>query len=336
MELVFNNKENCPSKIDILKTLLHPFQRALVKEPIPNSSIYPIFRLLFPDIDSGRAVNYGMKESVIADIWINANDLDPQSTAAQTCTGYKDPSKAGTAAGDLPKAIFSVLEKRMPNEPSSITVGTFNSLLDTLASFNIKKAVLGSRPEFGHNHNSEGVRTRSTEARFDQHYSKNHHDIGRLSHNVETHRNPYDAADPRNAPPKKTKTAKQRRIEWVRDLSSIHKMGPVEQKWIIKILICKMQLGITAEGAMSFVHPDMVDLFGGSQNLELVCAQVADRNFLQRRKEAVDRQIRESGFGPLVNGKPAAGRYQFTGDVKVGRLCSPMLADRTDFKKLIR
>jgi len=84
-----------------------------------------------------------MKESVIAEVWREACNLDPESADAKLMLHYQDPSKAGSFAGDLPKAIFSVLEKRMPNTPSSITVGQFNKLLDELAGFNVKKAVLG-------------------------------------------------------------------------------------------------------------------------------------------------------------------------------------------------
>ena len=141
MEMCYNNKDQCPSKFELIKMLLSPFQKVYSKQvsPPPCSSVYPIFRILFPDIDSGRAVNYGMKESVIADVWVNANDLDPQSSDAKVMLHYKDPSKSGSSAGDLPKAIFSVLEKRLPNNPSDVTVGQFNDLLDELASFNIKK-----------------------------------------------------------------------------------------------------------------------------------------------------------------------------------------------------
>ena len=51
----------------------------------------------------------------------------------------------------------------------------------------------------------------------------------------------------------------------MRNLYNVHGMGPIEQKWIIKILISKMQLGVTAEGAMSYIHKDMVDLYGGER-----------------------------------------------------------------------
>ena len=183
MELCHKNKNHCPSKFALIKMLLEPLFKKL--NPNDGSSYYPILRILFPDIDSGRACNYGLKESVIADVWGNANDLDPSSSDQKMMTSYKDPSKAGSVAGDLPSAVQQVLSKRQQNKKSKLTVGDFNTLLDELASFNIKKQVLGL-PEFGSNHNSEGVRTAGNPNAFDQRNPTMSNDVGRLSSGIET------------------------------------------------------------------------------------------------------------------------------------------------------
>mgnify|MGYP001309688408 FL=1 len=161
-----------------------------------------------------------------------------------------------------------------------------------------------------------------------QHYAHTH--SSSRSEGVPTAGNSHGVA---RKSKEKLPSAKQKRIQWVRNLSEKYGMGPVEQKWIIKILICKMQLGVSADKAMTCIDEDMLNLYAGSQNLELVCAQVADKQFMKRRREIFEMKIRSIGVSK-GQGNGTQPPLSFTNDVHVGRICLPMLADRTDFRKL--
>lgn len=95
-------------------------------------SVFPLFRLIMAELDSSR--NIYMKEKLIAGAYCRAMGFAKGTSAYEMLHGYTDPLKVPRhLVGDLSLVIEDVLKKRENNEPSRVTVGTINKLLDELA-----------------------------------------------------------------------------------------------------------------------------------------------------------------------------------------------------------
>ena len=201
-----------------------------------------------------------MKESVIAETWGEAMGLDPKSEEQQGLSCYKDPTKAGKVMkGDLANAVMASLVKRTSSEFSDVTIGKINEILDEICLMN---------------RNLGGTKTR-------QHTSKGVdytvHDAAQLNSNVGSLSNLYLPKPPKPA------SRKQKRIDWVRALSNEHGLSPIEQKWIIRIMMSKLDIGCNHESILKYLHPDMTQMYASSQNLEVVCNQLADAQYMRIR-----------------------------------------------------
>ena len=112
------------------KKYLLPQQMMKKMEP---QSVFPLYRLLLPDIDNARNTN--MKEKLIAQAYCDAEGFGKKTTNYEMLYGYTDPQKVPhDMAGDLSLVVQHVLSKRIPDRPSKVTVGHINQLLDDLAS----------------------------------------------------------------------------------------------------------------------------------------------------------------------------------------------------------
>jgi len=117
-----------------------------VFEPGTDASLFPLMRLLAPELDVRR--KYGLQLAALTDLFINALGLsgkDNEGNAAVECLrGFCD---AGVAArhpnivvrpGDFGETIRGVLEyrglatRRPPGDPGDLTVGWANEELDKL------------------------------------------------------------------------------------------------------------------------------------------------------------------------------------------------------------
>ncbi len=108
----------------------------------PHVSLFPVMRLLLPQLDSARST-YGLRESSLADVYISALGLSKTLDQAIRLKSYKTPVRAGAGAaaahssagvsGEFTLVLVDVLRKYVSESASKLTVGDVNSMLDTLA-----------------------------------------------------------------------------------------------------------------------------------------------------------------------------------------------------------
>jgi hypothetical protein len=129
------NSQSSPSIEDRLKYLLPPKEvRMFLTKTNPRQTIFPIFRLLLPHIDTRQIF---LKESKIALMYIAHFNLDRKTHRdAIKLEHYNDPHFVeGSIVGDFALVLQSILERRLLSSyKTKLTVGEINRLLDDLAA----------------------------------------------------------------------------------------------------------------------------------------------------------------------------------------------------------
>ncbi|KAI8907593.1 hypothetical protein BC831DRAFT_494611 [Entophlyctis helioformis] len=99
--------------------------------------MFPIMRLLLPQLDTSRA-SYGLKEKLIARIYIKVLNIAPGSTDALALLSYQVPAHSDkSVAGNFPNVLVTVLEKRARVRASTgITIKAIHDKLDELVPLN--------------------------------------------------------------------------------------------------------------------------------------------------------------------------------------------------------
>ncbi len=124
------------------KRLAVLFPRKLVIS-LKGCSPYPLFRLVLPHIDTARG-NYNVKQVGLAKLYVDVLGLDPKRSAdAQKLMRYRQPrpphtlhsTKTRAITYDWPEVLEDALTGRVSREPSKLTLGQVNSLLDELAQY---------------------------------------------------------------------------------------------------------------------------------------------------------------------------------------------------------
>jgi ATP-dependent DNA ligase len=143
MEQLWQLKRKRGRKVSDLEKKKYLLPATLLKAMEPQS-VFPLFRLLLPDIDNARNTN--MKEKLIAQCYCSALGISKGTTTYEMLYGFTDPQKVPhTMAGDLSLVVQHVLEQRIPTKPSKVTLGQINQLLDDLAT-------LGKQSRRSHTH----------------------------------------------------------------------------------------------------------------------------------------------------------------------------------------
>lgn len=134
--------------------VLHQFWQRVYK---PNVSLYPLMRLLLPQLDSDRPT-YGLRESTLGDAYIHALGLSKTLDQAQRLKNYKTPLRVshgrgggggGTnesvgVSGDFALVLADVLRRyvSVPECTSKLTIGDINHMLDQLANDKDKGSIV--------------------------------------------------------------------------------------------------------------------------------------------------------------------------------------------------
>ncbi|CAH0388751.1 unnamed protein product [Bemisia tabaci] len=172
-----------------------------------NDSFYPVMRLLVPSLDRERGP-YGIKEVKLAQIYVRILCLAKDSRDASKLQHFRNPSKAGKAAGDFADVIYDVLKSRISSN-ENLKISDVNQHLDNIANKNASN-------------------------------------------------------DPRGIDDELT--------------ILMRKMSASEQKWLVRMLLKDMKLGIGNNKILSTFHRDAVDLYDVSNCLKKVCSTLKDRN----------------------------------------------------------
>ncbi|TMW55054.1 hypothetical protein Poli38472_013816 [Pythium oligandrum] len=191
--------ERTPKSDDKLKLV---FSDALRQE-LQGGDIYPLMRLLLPQLDRERT--YNLKEKKIAKVYVDVLGMASESCDAQKLEHFNDPTIVQSkSVGDFAAVLYEVLQYRslVGNNKFQHTVGVVNELLDQLV-------------------------------RAD------------------------DAAS--------------RRKVFMRLASEF---PASEQKWVIRIMLKDLKIGLRHERVLNYIHPDATEMYNHTNDLHKVCVDL--------------------------------------------------------------
>ncbi|GAV09317.1 hypothetical protein RvY_18881 [Ramazzottius varieornatus] len=180
----------------------------------PIETFFPFMRLLLPEADRDRPV-YGIKETVLARLFIQELGLSKGSEASETLLHWKKHKPQGVdyrEVADFAGVAYHVLQNRIRKDDNEagMSIRDINKFLDTLAEANL---------------------------------------VG---------------GDER-----KEQTNQAFRETWRR-------MDVLEWKWLIRIILKDLKLGIGEDAILNLYHPDAKDLYDVTSSLSGVCFKLLD------------------------------------------------------------
>ena len=105
--------------------------RSLIDRANAKSSLFPVVRLILPQLDRERGA-YGIKETLLAKLFIDLLKLGPQSSDAKKLKNYRGPAKGAITSADFGSVLFEVTKDR-GYDPVRLSVEDINRQLDALA-----------------------------------------------------------------------------------------------------------------------------------------------------------------------------------------------------------
>ncbi|CAG00994.1 unnamed protein product, partial [Tetraodon nigroviridis] len=197
-----------PDKSKILGDFIESwrnFHTALHKNSKTTDSFYPAMRLLVPQFERERMA-YGIKESMLAKLYIDVLGLPKNGPEANKLLNYRAPTTSQGEAGDFASVAYFVLKKRCTSQ-GSLRVKEVNDFLDSVAINNANK---------------------------------------------------------------KKDLVKKSLLHLITHSSAL------EQKWLIRMILKDMKLGVSKETVLQVFHPDSPDLYNVNTDLNKVCQQLHD------------------------------------------------------------
>jgi len=181
--------------------------------------------------------------------------LGKDSADDKKLKNYTDPAVNKNSAGDLSLTVQEVVADRFPKKVSGTSIGQMNDLLDELVL--IKAGIAPGGP-------------RTHEWRKGDTANK---------------KKVADMSD------KKVTNARMR-ANWVTKLLQIP-MSPLEHKWIVRILLNKVEIGIGHKTILKYLSPFADELYSANNSLKRVCATLSDPEWVRRRQERAAREALE-------------------------------------------
>ncbi|XP_062270491.1 DNA ligase 4 [Scomber scombrus] len=180
------------------------FHSALHKDkPKTTDSFYPAMRLIVPSFERERMA-YGIKESMLAKLYIDVLGLPKNGPEANKLLNYRAPTTSQGEAGDFAGMAYFVLKKRCTSQ-GNLSIKEVNDFLDTVAINN---------------------------------------------------------------------AGKQKDLVKKSLLHIITQSTALEQKWLIRMILKDMKLGISKEIVLQVFHPDAAELYNVNTDLNKVCQQL--------------------------------------------------------------
>lgn len=197
-----------PDKSKILRDFIgswRNFHSALHKDSKSTDSFYPAMRLFVPQYERERMA-YGIKESMLAKLYIDVLGLPKNGPEANKLLNYRAPTTSQGDAGDFASVAYFVLKKRCTSQ-GTLTIKEVNDFLDSVAINNGNK---------------------------------------------------------------KKDLVKNSLLHLITHSSAL------EQKWLIRMILKDMKLGVSKETVLQVFHPDAPDLYNVNTDLNKVCQQLHD------------------------------------------------------------
>nr|XP_023667131.1 DNA ligase 4 [Paramormyrops kingsleyae] len=182
------------------------FHAALHKDnPRTTDSFYPAMRLLVPQFERERMA-YGIKESMLAKLFIEVLGLPKNGPEANKLLNYRAPTTSKGDSGDFAIMAYFVLKKRCMSK-GKLTIREVNDFLDSVAINNAAK---------------------------------------------------------------KKDLVKKNLLHLLTQTSAL------EQKWLIRMIVKDMKLGISKDTVLQVFHPDATELYNVTTDLSKVCQKLHD------------------------------------------------------------
>lgn len=198
-----------PEKTKILGDFMESwrkFHSHLHKDkPRTMDSFYPAMRLIVPSFERERMA-YGIKESMLAKLYIDVLGLPKNGPEANKLLNYRAPTSTQGEAGDFAGMAFFVLKKRCSGQ-GNLSIKEVNDFLDSVAINNASK---------------------------------------------------------------KKDLVKKSLLHLITQSSAL------EQKWLIRMILKDMKIGISKEIVLQVFHPDAAELYNVNTDLKKVCQQLHD------------------------------------------------------------
>ncbi|XP_061780188.1 DNA ligase 4 [Nerophis lumbriciformis] len=196
-----------PEKSKILGDFIkswREFHCALHKDDTKTTdSFYPAMRLIVPSFERERMA-YGIKESMLAKLYIDVLCLPKNGPEANKLLNYRAPTTSQGESGDFAGMAYFVLKKRCTGQ-GKLSLQEVNDFLDSVAINNASK---------------------------------------------------------------KKDLVKKSLLHLIQQSSAL------EQKWLIRIILKDMKLGISKETVLQVFHPDAAELYNVTTDLNKVCQQL--------------------------------------------------------------
>jgi hypothetical protein len=285
----------------------------MLKETLRHQSLFPLFRLLLPDIDNSRHI--AMKEKLIAQVYCEALGLEKENAAYKMLYGFTDPQKAPTdCVGDLSLVVQHVMTQRIPTRPSRTTIGEINQLLDDLVD--LKRRINDRKGGGG------GGQSHQHEWRLEK---------KKKSTTTTTSPTKANATSP---PPNLAKL----RAQWLKRVMHQKSLSPLEHKWLVRILLQKMEFGIGWRLLLSWYNPYALELWNAHNSLKNLCSKLANENYYNERQRMEDwkRQQEQQEQQQQPSAATSASKWLPQAlPATLGNTISPMLSERTTFAKCL-
>jgi DNA ligase N terminus len=225
LEIVCKNnrkRDRTMSEVEKLKTILKPEYLKWLAEPKganePPESVFPVLRLLIPEKDGSRS--FQMKERTLGKMYADAFCFNPGTLKYNKLLQFNNPNIVGPdeGVGDFSMVVYNVIRKVKVQamKPNGLSVGEINKFLDELASLPRKAREAKS------NHDWRNVPQ---------------HEVGSTANTTATRKPP---------------NLNNLRADWLRkinmDTPKRHGLSPLEHKWLVRILLNKLHIGVGWKG----------------------------------------------------------------------------------------
>ena len=134
---IANNHEN------ISNTATNDGNDLKIEQTTQITSLFPILRLILPQLDRERS-SYGIKETLLAKLFIGLLQLGPNSEDAIKLKNYKAPKSSKGGPGDFASVLYSVVKDREYGKKDTCpNVADINSSLDEIPIVSATKGRAG-------------------------------------------------------------------------------------------------------------------------------------------------------------------------------------------------
>ena len=83
---------------------------------------------------------------------------------------------------------------------------------------------------------------------------------------------------------KKGPSKAEQRVAWVRKLIVKFKLSPLEHRWVVRILLQRLDLGMGYKTILKYYSPYAEELYSANNSLKSLCTTLSDPRWVTRRK----------------------------------------------------